>query len=292
MFVVVAVCALLSAHPLVSSGSRASATPSRSQRLAVAGLSEELGAQKARDRFLEGDFPGAVAAVDALSNAFEQGPAFLDDEGAWRAWADSRLTRALALRRLGKDEAADDELRALAVVRPTYVPDASFAPPKVVSRFQELREQLLNGPTVAVTVVVTGPGVLVLDGRPMPPGVLDVLPGTHWFGVDGRGQRVAVDKARELRLQGPAPTTGKLDDGPDLPPKVDPPPPTPPVDPAAVVVEDGPPWLLVGLGTGAALAAVIVVVVVVVAGQPPPAPNPGGTTLEVDASALDPPDGT
>jgi hypothetical protein len=248
------------------------------------------GAQKARDRFLEGDFQGAVNTVDALQKTFEQGAAFRADDAGWNAWADSRLTRALALRRLGKEEVADDELRALAVVRPTYAPDASFAPPKVVSRFQELREQLLNGPTVAVTVEVVSSGsgrggTMVLDGRPMPAGVLDVLPGTHWFGVDGVGQRIAVDKPRDVKLQGPASTsTTLIDDGPDVvtDPVIDPPP--------APVAEDGPPWLLIGVGSAAAVAAVVAVVVVV-ATLPEAAANPGGTTFRVDASALDPPDG-
>ena len=308
MFVVVAVCALLQGHtalaaPTSSVGAREGADARSGPRPAglphpvrlAASTDEALqqGAQKARDRFLEGDFQGAVAAADALQKLFEQGPAFRADDAAWMAFADSRLTRALALRRLGKEEAADDELLALAVVRPTYAPDASFAPPKVVSRFQELREQLLNGPTVAVTVEITGAGALFLDGRAMPAGVLDVLPGTHWFGVDGKGQRLAVNQPRELRLQGTT-TTATIDDGPD-PQGPDPKGPdvvVPPVDPPLVVAEDGPPWLLIGLGTAGAVAVVAAVVgVAVIVSQPPAAINPGGTTVKVDASKLDPRDG-
>ena len=305
MFVVVAVCALLqgqfaaAALPGVSRTAGAPATPAA--RLAVVRAEEawKASAQKARDRFLEGDFQGAVAAVDALQKTFEEsGAAFRADDAAWSAWADSRLTRALALRRLGKEQAADDELRALAVVRPTFAPDASFAPPKVLSRFHELREQLLGGPTIAVTVEITpSSGTLVLDGRPVPEGVLDVLPGTHWFGLDGTGQRLAIDKPRDLRLQAPTPPPGKLDDGPDQPgDKPDQPGDKPadvvdkPVDPPPTVSEDGPPWLWLGLaGAGAAVVAAVVVAVVVAA-QPPGVLNPGGTTAVVDASRLDPRD--
>ncbi|MDP2345366.1 MAG: hypothetical protein Q8O67_30760 [Deltaproteobacteria bacterium] len=294
MFVVVAVCALLGhlAPPLAGHPHPGPAIPvSGTVRVAALATDEVLkqAAQKARDRFLEGDFQGAIAAVDALHKTFEAGPAFRADDAGWNAWADSRLTRALALRRLGKEDAADDELRALAVVRPTFAPDASFAPPKVVTRFQELREQLLSGPTVAVTVeVAPAGGVMVLDGRPMPPGVLDVLPGTHWFGVDGVGQRVAIDKPRDLKLKGPSTTTTNtnIDDGPGpdvvIPPVIDPPP---------IVAEDGPPWLWIGVGAGAAALTAVVVAVVVVAGLPPPVANPGGTTFKIDASALDDKDG-
>lgn len=275
-------------------------------------LALQRGAQQARELFLQGDFNGAVVAVDAVQALFEQGAAFRADDGAWAAWADSALTRALALRRLGKEEAADDELRSLAVVRPTFAPDASFAPPKVVSRFEALREQLLHGPTVAVTVDVSGSGSFFLDGRSMAAGVLDVLPGIHWFGSAGTGQRLNIDKAQDIHMsssQNSANNTsnstgdnrefksdvnlgmkgthhsikhtdetaatragGHAQDSPD------------------VAAEDGLPWLWIGVGSAALAAATAVVVISVALAQPAVA-NPGGTTIKVDISLLDPPDG-
>ena len=181
-----------------------------------------------------------------------------------------------------------------------------------MSRFEALREQLLHGPTVAVTVDVSGSGSFFLDGRSMAAGVLDVLPGIHWFGSAGTGQRLNIDKAQDIHMsssQNSANNTsnstgdnrefksdvnlgmkgthhnikhtdetaatragGHAQDSPD------------------VAAEDGLPWLWIGVGSAALAAATAVVVISVAAAQPAVA-NPGGTTIKVDISLLDPPDG-
>ena len=285
--VVVVVCAVLAASlagappgvpatlPLGSALSGAAKTSAKGGDAAAL----KAFAETARAAFLEGDFKGAVAAADALKVAFEQGAAWRADDVGWAAFADSRLTRALALRRLGKEQEADDELRALAVIRPTLTPDKSFVPPKVVARFDELREGLLNGPTEPLTVVIKGTGTLTLDGRVVPRGVLDVLPGPHWLGVDGKGRRVDVVGPMDVTLDG-ATDSGK---GENPVRSID----DPVVTPPAGTDEDGPPWVVIGVVTGVVVVAAVVTGVVLVIANPP-AKNPGGTTLNVDASKLDP----
>jgi hypothetical protein len=244
------------------------------------------GAAAARARYNEGDFAGALAAADAVDVEFRAGAAFATLEAAWSVWADARMTRALALRRLGRDGDADATLLDLAAVRPSYAPDKGFVPPRVVARFEELRDGLIAGPTSALTVVVDGAGDVVLDGRVRGPGTIDVLPGTHFLAVAPRdgtaphGELVVVDGSpRIVRL-----ATGAA----------------PVVDVAAVAsgsgnaaepaVNDGPPWLWVGLGFGAvAIAASAIAVGAVVQGRGEPVTNPGGITVAVDSSRLDAP---
>jgi len=246
-------------------------------------------AARARSRFLEGDFAGAVAAADKVDAAFRGGAAWRVDDAGWAAWADSRVSRALALRRLGNEAEAEDQLRALAVVRPTWGLDKSFVPPKVAARFEELREELLAGPTETLTVTIRGKGTLVLDGRVVDPGVLDVLPGRHFLGLDGKGSVVDVLAPVSTTLgNGSLDGDGKVDGTVDgkvdgkvddkLEDKLG-------KDPGGA--EDGPPWLLIGVGVAAAVVVAGVVTGVVVVASQPQVPNPGGTTLRVDASRLD-----
>ncbi len=263
------------------SGQQMAARATSKAAQAPAGNKLHQGAAEARARFLEGDFAGALAATDAVALAFEQGPAWRDDDASWTAWADSRVTRALALRRLAREPEADEVLRALAVVRPTWSPDKSFVPPKVVARFEELRESLLAGPTVPLTVEVKGPrsaegGGLVLDGRPAPNvgergGVLDVLPGPHWVGVGGAGKKVNVTAPMDLTLTTPSASSAS-GAGDEV------------VQPGGGGVDEdqGPPWLVIGLGV-----AGVVVVAAVVAGVVAASAGGGATAVEVDASQLD-----
>lgn len=232
------------------------------------------GAATARARYLEGDFAGAVAAADDVDAAFRAGPAFTVDGVAWMAWADARMTRALALRRLGRDADSDATLTGLAAVRPSYAPDRDFVPPKVVARFEELRASLLGGATVPLTLELVGGGALVLDGRGVPPGTVDVLPGSHFVGVAGgapRGEVVTVDGPRALSLAGDA--AGGPHAGPVLP---------------GAAVDEGSPWVWVGVGAGAVgVAAIATVAAFVLLATSEDVANPGGITVSVDTSKLD-----
>jgi hypothetical protein len=249
-----------------------------------AGSTDDLaeGAATARARYNEGDFAGALAAADDVDASFRAGAAFTTDEAAWMVWADARVTRALALRRLGRDADADASLVDVAIVRPSYAPDRGFVPPKTVARFEELRDVLIGGPTAPLTIVVHGGGGVVLDGRARGPGTVDTLPGTHFIGVTGgpapKGEVVVVTGPRTVKLGGTTAAPGAavaLDRHNAAP---------------ATTVDDGPPWLWLGLGGGAlAIASAAVVVVAIVTGRGEPPGNPGGVTFSVDSSELDAP---
>jgi hypothetical protein len=243
------------------------------------------GAARARARYLEGDFDGAVAAAVEVEDAFigpvvdgcagadcpHAGAAFAADSRAWDAWADAQATRALARQRLQDLAGMDAIFRGIVAVRPGWLPDRGFVPPKQLQRFEELRQGLLSTPMVALTVDVEGGGEVLLDGRVVPRGApVDVVPGRHFVGVGGRGRVVVVDQPLRLALAGapgPARTLSEPVPGP--------------------VVEDGPPWGLIAGGVVGVVVVTGVIVGVVIALNQPPAPeNPGGVTVLVDASRL------
>jgi hypothetical protein len=235
---------------------------------AVDAIDLVAGAKQARERYLEGDFAGAVAVAERVHAAFESHAAYTTDGGDWNAWADAQATRAVALGKLSQDADSDAVWSALAVVRPTYMPDKGFVPPRHVARFQALRDALLKDATIAVTIDPAAKNELLFDGRPVVPGVtLDVIAGHHWLGSGGAGRAIDVSSTMVARLREveaePAPAVV-----------------APPVD-------DGPPWLAIGVGTGlVVVAAGVVVGVVLATQQAPAAANPGGTTVVVDASLL------
>lgn len=236
---------------------------------AVDAIDLVAGAKQARERYLEGDFSGAVAVAERVNAAFERNAAYTTDVGDWSAWADAQATRAVALGKLGKDADSDAVWTALAVVRPTYMPDKGFVPPRHVARFQTLRDALLKDATVAVTIDPAAKNELLFDGRPVVPGVtLDVIAGHHWLGSGGAGRGIDVSSAMVARVREAEVQASEA--------------------PVAVApVDDGPPWLAIGVGTGlVVVAAGVVVGVVLATQQTPAAANPGGTTVVVDASLL------
>lgn len=292
MFVVVVLCATLAASALPAAGP--SSAPGASGAT-LARLAE--GAAQARFRYLEGDFDGAIAAADAVDAAFLgaaaagctstshpegcplDGPAFRADPAAWDAWSDAQATRGLALQRQQDDTAMDATFRALLTVRPAWMPDRGFVPPRQLQRFESLRQALLSTPMVPVTLTVSGPGDPVLDGRVVGRGApVDVIPGRHFVGAGGLGRAVVIAAPTTLTLGAPQSTSSSSSASSTSPSAVD-------------VPEDGPPWgLIVGGAVGLAVIGAVVVGAVVVLNQPEPAPNPGGTTIFVDASKLNPAD--
>jgi hypothetical protein len=286
MLVVVLCAALAAAAP------PAGAPPTSDA--ALARLAE--GAAQARFRYLEGDFDGAIAAADAVDAAFLgataagctpashpegcplDGLAFSDVGAAWDAWSDAQATRGLALQRQQDDAAMDATFRALLTVRPAWMPDRGFVPPKQLQRFESLRQALLSTPMVPLTLTVEGPGDPVLDGRVVARGApIDVIPGRHFVGVGGVGRAVVVAGPTTLALGTPGPAMGGGS--------------TTPTPPPGGTVEDGPPWgLIAGGAVGLVVVGAVVVGALVVLNQPEPAENPGGTTVFVDASKLNPVD--
>jgi|GEM_PF-2114093 len=243
------------------------------------------GAARARARYLEGDFEGAVAAAVEVEAAFvgaavdgcagadcaHTGPAFSVDARAWDAWADAQATRGLAQQRLQDHAGMDATFRGIVAARPAWQPDRGFVPPKQLQRFEELRQSLLSTPMVALTVDVEGAGDVLLDGRVVPRSApVDVAPGRHFVGVGGRGRVVVVDQPARVALAGaPGPARTLTE------------------EPPPQVVEDGPPWgLIAGGAIGAVVVTGVVVGVVIALNQPEGAPNPGGVTVLVDASRL------
>ncbi len=267
---------------------------------AMAALAD--GAAVARARYLEGDFAGAARAADDVDKVFigacadgdtaegcaaglAAGPAFFADGAAWDAWADAQATKALALYRQGDDVGGDAVFASVIITRPVWMPDRGFVPPKPLARFDALRDRLLAGKTVPVTLRQEGDGDAVIDGRLVTTGSpIDVLPGNHYVGVVGLGRVVEVSAAMDLAVgrrragTSPSSTTTVSDSGGDTIGSE-------PVE--SVVEEDGAPWGII--------AAVTVGVVVVAGGgiaavlllqQPEASPNPGGTTVSFDASIL------
>ena len=266
MFVVAAALSVLSA---VSAAPSPKPSAAGTAEVAVDAIDLVAGAKQARERYLEGDFAGAVAVAERVHAAFESNAAYTTDVGDWNAWADAQATRAVALGKLGKEADSDAVWSALAVVRPTYMPDKGFVPPRHVARFQALRDALLADATIAVTIDPAAKNELLFDGRPVVPGVtLDVIAGHHWLGSGGAGRGIDVSSAMVARLR-------DVEVEPAAAPVVAPP------------VDDGPPWLAIGVGTGlVVVAAGVVVGVVLATQQTPDAANPGGTTVVVDASLL------
>jgi hypothetical protein len=265
--------------------------PSPSPTLAAADVDAALlarladGAARARARYLEGDFDGAIAAAADVEDAFvgasvagcagpdcvRDGAAFGTDARAWDAWADAQATRALAAQRLGDAAGMDAIFRGIVAARPTWQLDRGFVPPREQQRFEELRLGLLSTAMAPLTVRVDGIGEVLLDGRVVPRDApIDVIPGRHFVGVAGRGRVVVVEQAATVALVGPPAPARTLAD-----------------PPAAVVPDDGPPWgLIVGGAVGVVVVTGVVVGVAVALNQPEAPSNPGGVTVVVDASRL------
>ena len=243
------------------------------------------GAARARARYFEGDFEGAMAAAAEVDADFigaavdgcvgpacvHAGPAFSADARAWDSWADAQATRGLASQRLQDQAGMDATFRGIVAVRPAWQPDRGFVPPKQLQRFEELRQATLSTPMVALTVDVDGVGEVLLDGRVVPRGApVDVAPGRHFVGVGGRGRVVVVEKAARIALAGAPGPARTLSEEPPL-----------------SAAEDGPPWgLIAGGAIGGVVLTGIVVGVAIALNQPAPVPNPGGVTVLVDASRL------
>lgn len=245
---------------------RASSPASTTVWLAQADL--EAGAEGVRALYLEGSFDAAVEAADVLHQRFLADAAFSTERAAWDAWANAMVTKAMALSRLDRAADADAAMRQVAIARPTWAPDKAFVPPRQQARFDEIRDGLLAGATIPITFTVAA-GVEaqpVLDGRAIPAGVsVDVLPGPHFVGAAGVGRVVEVTGPATIPV-GPEPVADT----------------TPPAD--SITEEDGP-WLWVGLGVGAVVVVAGATAGVVYAlSQGEAAPNPGGTTISLDAS--------
>jgi hypothetical protein len=272
-------------------GAPAAPAPSRPVVVAVVDADAAVlarladGAARARARYLEGDFDGAIAAAAEVEDAFvgavvegcdgadcaRRGPAFVADARAWDAWADAQATRALAAQRLGDLATMDAVFRGIVAARPAWQPDRGFVPPKQLQRFEELRQTLLSTAMAPLTVQVEGAGEVLVDGRVVPRSApVDVIRGRHFVGVGGRGRVVVVDRPVTIALAGAATPARTLQD-----------------PPAAPVAEDGPPWgFIIGGAVGVVVVTGVVVGVAVALNQPEPAKNPGGVTVLVDASRL------
>ncbi len=230
-------------------------------------------AANARARYLEGEFSLAVSAAEEADALFVEGAAFSTDGAAWNAWADAQATRAVALARMGDGTGADVVWQGIAVVRPTWSPDKDFVSPKHVARHKALRDGVLSGSTFPVTLEAGGNSEYVFDGRTVVPGsTLDVIPGRHFIGRGGEGRVVIVDAPITLRI-GPAVVAA------------------PPVESTITVDDEGPPWLLIGVGAAiVVVTGAVVATVLIVQTTAEPAPtNPGGTSIFVDASTLNRP---
>lgn len=243
------------------------------------------GAARARALYLEGDFDGAAAAAAEVELVFigsavdgctgagceRAGVAFSADARAWDAWADAQATRALAQQRLQDVAGMDASWRGIVAARPAWQPDRGFVPPKQFQRFEELRQGLLSMAMVALTVDVEGVGDVLLDGRIIPRGApIDVVPGRHFVGVNGKGRVVVVEQATRVVLAGAPGPARTLSE-----------------EPPPSVAEDGPPWgLIAGGAVGVVVVTGVIVGVAVALNQTPAPENPGGVTVLVDASRL------
>ncbi|MCP4504212.1 MAG: PEGA domain-containing protein [Deltaproteobacteria bacterium] len=137
---------------------------------------------------------------------FEDEAAEIADEKGWAIYAELHVVRAMSLLRLGDQARADRTLRQLAVVRPGYVPDPGFVPPKVATRYALLRQEVLQEKSdVKVTSAPAGAAVVV-DGiaRGQTPLLLKNLPfGVHHIQVKSgalqEGFRLKVEKRKHKK---------------------------------------------------------------------------------------------
>jgi hypothetical protein len=260
------------------------------------------GAAAARARYLEGDFAGAARAAEDVAGVFvgacgagatgcaqgdAHGPAFFAEPAAWDAWADAQATKALALYRQNDDAAADAVFGGIIITRPAWIPDRGFIPPKPLARFDALREQLLASKTVPVVLAMSGIGDPVVDGRIVSKGTpIDVLPGVHYIGVVGLGRVVDVREAMHITVgtaSASSATTSSVTTSTTTTTTTA----STASPPAVVNDEGGTPWgLIVGVGIGVVVVAGASVAAVIALQPGEAAPNPGGTTVFIDASTL------
>ncbi len=180
----------------------------------TAAVTEALG------RYQDGDFLHASERADDAISTFEKQLAYRvrgevkDPSDPWALYSQALVVKALATRKLGKDERADDALRQLACTQPDRVPDPSYAPPKTVARHQELLDALrAAAATSALRVTSTTPGATVtIDGsaRGVTPLTVALLPGTHFVAtmqagalqnqrIDVQAQLVSIDASGGAR---------------------------------------------------------------------------------------------
>jgi hypothetical protein len=141
-------------------------------------------------------FQGAAEAIAA----FEQGPAYSDDPDAWSLFKDICALRALAALKLKKKKDAEDALRFLLVVQPKYAPNKSRAPPELLARLDEVKDELRSFPPAALAVKSKPAGAqVIVDGKPRgktPVLVDDLTPGVHYVAMESNAgrftQRVTV----------------------------------------------------------------------------------------------------
>jgi hypothetical protein len=147
----------------------------------------------ARNKTLEGDFAIAVQKADEAIKRFEGADAFRVG-AAWRGYGDALVVKAVSLRRLGQEAAADASLKRLASIMPAAIPDPDLTPPKIMQRHQQLLEELRAGPRVEIEVQSDPLGAdVVVDGESRgqtPIVVRGLLPGAHFVGLSYEGTRV------------------------------------------------------------------------------------------------------
>jgi|GEM_PF-2204100 len=166
--------------------------------------------KQARGSFFDADFKAADQRAAEGISRFDSIADQVRDPAGWALYAELHMMRGMALLRTGDDGRARQVLQHLAVVRPAYVPDPGFVPPKVIRLYDELKAEA-TAQTGSIQVASTPAGANIwLNGvaRGQTPTVLKDIPaGTHHVvvdnGVRSDVQRLEVNagKRKSLRVQ-------------------------------------------------------------------------------------------
>jgi hypothetical protein len=143
--------------------------------------------------FSDGEFGDAFKGAATAIEEFDKGPAFSDDPQAWSLFKDICALRALAALKLKKKKDAEDALRWLLTIQPKYSPNKSRAPPELLERVEEIKDELRSLPPASLELKSKPSGAqVIIDGKrrgKTPLVVEDLTPGTHYVAMESSDGR-------------------------------------------------------------------------------------------------------
>ena len=162
--------------------------------------------EEGRVLYERAEFEGALDVLQSAVRELESG---LPGSGESKDLIDALLLLGLANASIGEMESARSAFRQLVIMDPDRELDSVNYPPKIITLFSEVRDQVLELDRGSITVQVGSFEAEVwVDGRLQggaPTRVGDLLPGKHYVlvhGVDGRRDfaTVIVDPGENVRF--------------------------------------------------------------------------------------------